>query len=144
MPTKQSPSDLNKPYNNFCYFHKNSYSHRFFSKSYSNHKYSRYRFWQLNLSFRFSCWQVNSSCWLLNLLLWHKNSSIKRLAAGVNTKTRCSSCVIILSKYNWCKQLFKRLIILLLQLHQQHSLLYYAISNWAWSLANKLINWVGN
>ena len=31
-----------------------------------------------------------------------------RLAAGVNKKTRCSSCVIILSKYNCYKQLFRR------------------------------------
>jgi len=41
--------------------------------------------------------------WLLNLSLWHENSSITRLAAGVNTKTRFSSCVMILFKYNYCK-----------------------------------------
>jgi len=83
-----------------------------------------YRFWQLNSSFwqltssrwqmNSSCWQMNSShwllnssLWLLNLSLWHENTSLTRLAAGVNTKTRCSSCVIILFKYNCCKQLLR-------------------------------------
>ena len=78
---------------------------------------SLYRYWQLNSSFwqltssrwqmNLSCWQMNLSRWLLNLSLWH-NSSVTRLAAGVNTKTRCSSCVIILFKYNCCKQLLRR------------------------------------
>ena len=84
-----------------------------------------YRFWHLNSSFwqltlsrwqmNSSCWQMNSSrwllnssLWLLNSSLWHENSSVTRLAAGVNTKTRCSSCVIILFKYNCCKQLLRR------------------------------------
>ena len=53
-------------------------------------------------------WQLNSSRWLLNSSLWHETrSSLTSLAAGVNTKTRCSSCVMILFKYNCCKQLFK-------------------------------------
>ena len=37
-----------------------------------------------------------------------ENSSVTRLADGVNMKTRCSSCVMIMSKYNCCKQLFRR------------------------------------
>ena len=60
--------------------------------------------WLLNSSL----WLLNSSLWLLNSSLWHENLSVTRLAAGVNTKTRCSSCVIILFKYNCCKQLLRR------------------------------------
>jgi len=57
----------------------------------------------------------------VTLAFWHENSSLTRLAAGVNTKTRYSSCVIILFEYNCCKQLLiQKAIILLQQLLQQH------------------------
>ena len=86
-----------------------------------------YRFGQWNYSFWqfIGKWIHSVGKWICPVGYWIRcfgialaRSSVTRLAAGVNMKTRCSSCVIILFKYNCC---FQKVIILLQQLLLQHS-----------------------